>query len=68
MFLAHPKRKRDKKSLRLRGLKGANEEFLFAATAQNLKPLGKMVSCRGSKQLQTDPANSSALDRDKSAF
>ncbi|MEM6638043.1 MAG: IS1182 family transposase [Pseudomonadota bacterium] len=45
MLFAHLKRHLGFKCLRLRGLKGANEEFLLAATAQNLKRLAKMVPC-----------------------
>ncbi|MEL7226261.1 MAG: transposase, partial [Cyanobacteria bacterium J06576_12] len=45
MLFAHLKRHLGFKRLRLRGLKGANEEFLLAATAQNLKRLAKMVPC-----------------------
>ncbi|WP_299648415.1 IS1182 family transposase [uncultured Tateyamaria sp.] len=45
MLFAHLKRHLDFKRLRLRGLKGANEEFLLAATALNLKRLAKMVPC-----------------------
>ena len=45
MLFAHLKRHLGFKRLRLRGLKGATEEFLLAATAQNLKRLAKMVPC-----------------------
>lgn len=43
MLFAHLKRWLKLTRLRLRGLSGANEEFLFAATAQNLKRLVKLV-------------------------
>ncbi|NSX57046.1 transposase [Parasulfitobacter algicola] len=43
MLFAHLKRHLGLRRLRLRGLKGANEEFLLAATAQNLKRMVKMV-------------------------
>lgn len=43
MLFAHLKRHLGLRRLRLRGLKGASEEFLLAATAQNLKRLAKMV-------------------------
>ncbi len=43
MLFAHLKCHLGFKRLRLRGLKGASEEFLLAATAQNLKRLAKMV-------------------------
>ncbi|AUQ60752.1 Transposase (plasmid) [Phaeobacter inhibens] len=45
MLFAHLKRHLGIRRLRLRGLSGANEEFLLAATAQNLKRLAKMVPC-----------------------
>jgi len=41
MLFAHFKRHLGIRRLRLRGLKGANEKFLLAATAQNLKRLAK---------------------------
>lgn len=37
MLFAHLKRHLDLRRLRLRGLSGASEEFLLAATAQNLR-------------------------------
>ncbi len=43
MLFAHLKRHLGLKRLRLRGLKGATEEFLLAATAQNLKRMAKMA-------------------------
>jgi transposase len=43
MLFAHLKRNLGLRRLRLRGLKGANEEFLLAATAQNLKRMARMV-------------------------
>jgi hypothetical protein len=42
MLFAHLKRWLKLTRLRLRGLSGANEEFLLAATAQNLKRLVKL--------------------------
>ena len=45
MLFTHLKRHLGFKRLRLRGLSGANEEFLLAATAQNLKRMVKMVPC-----------------------
>ena len=42
MLFAHLKRHLGFKRLRLRGLKGANEEFLLAATAQKLRKLAKI--------------------------
>ena len=43
MLFAHLKRNLGFTRLRLRGLRGAEDEFLLAATAQNLKPLAKLV-------------------------
>ena len=43
MLFAHLKRWLKLTRLRLRGLSGAKEEFLLAATAQNLKRLVKLV-------------------------
>ncbi len=43
MLFAHLKRWQKLTRLRLRGLSGAKEEFLLAATAQNLKRLVKLV-------------------------
>ena len=43
MLFAHLKRNFGLRRLRLRGLKGAAEEFLLAATAQNLKRLAKLA-------------------------
>ena len=45
MLFAHLKRWQKLTRLRLRGLSGATEEFLLAATAQNLKRLAKLVPC-----------------------
>jgi hypothetical protein len=41
MLFAHLKRHLNLRRLRLRGLSGAKEEFLLAATAQNLRRLAK---------------------------
>lgn len=43
MLFAHLKRHLGIKRLRLLGLSGATEEFLLAATAQNLKRLAKLA-------------------------
>ena len=43
MLFAHLKRQLGLTRLRLRGLAGTNEEFLLAATVQNLKRLTKLV-------------------------
>ena len=45
MLSMHLKRHLGFKRLRLGGLNCATEEFLLAATAQNLKSLAKMVPC-----------------------
>ena len=42
MLFAHLKRILRFDRLRLRGLSGANDEFLLAATAQNLRKLAKL--------------------------
>jgi hypothetical protein len=42
MFFAHLKRILGLRRLRLRGPCGANDEFLLAATAQNLRKLAKI--------------------------
>ena len=43
MLFAHLNRHLGLKRLRFRGLSGAKEEFLLAATAQNLKSLAKLA-------------------------
>jgi hypothetical protein len=43
MLFAHLKRILTLNRLRLRGPKGANDEFLLAATAQNLTWLAKLI-------------------------
>ena len=43
MLFAHLKRHLKLRRLRLRGLSGATEEFLLAATAQNLRRLAKLI-------------------------
>ena len=43
MLFAHLKRYLGVTRLRLRGLAGASEEFLLAATAQNLRKLVKLT-------------------------
>jgi Transposase DDE domain len=44
MLFAHLKRHLKLTRLRLRGLAGASEEFLLAATAQNLRKLVKLTA------------------------
>jgi IS4 transposase len=44
MLFAHLKRNLRFTRLRLRGLKGAAEEFLLAATAQNLRRLVRLTA------------------------
>ena len=43
MLLAHLKRILGLDRLRLRGPSGAKDEFLLAATAQNLRKLAKLI-------------------------
>ncbi len=43
MLFAHLKRILKLDRLRLRGLSGANDEFLLAATAQNLRRMAKWL-------------------------
>ncbi len=49
MLFAHLKRHLGLTRLRLRGLAGATEEFLLAATAQNLRKLVKLTMPVGAK-------------------
>ena len=44
MLFAHLKRHLGFERLRLRGLSGAHDEFLLAATVQNLKRLAKLAA------------------------
>ena len=44
MLFAHLKRNLGLRRLRLRGLTGASDEFLLAATAQNLRRLARSLS------------------------
>jgi Transposase DDE domain len=46
MLFAHLKRILGLGKLRLRGPSGAKDEFLLAATAQNLRKLGKLIPLR----------------------
>lgn len=43
MLFTHLKRHMGFERLRLRGLSGASDEFLLAATAQNLRRLAKLA-------------------------
>jgi hypothetical protein len=43
MLFAHMKRVLKMDHLRLRGINGAQEEFLLTATAQNLRPMTKYL-------------------------
>ena len=45
MLFAHLKRNLGLRRLRLRGLTGASDEFLLAATVQNLKKLAQFFTC-----------------------
>jgi len=47
MLFAHLKRILKLDRLRLRGPNGARDEFLLAATAQNLRKIAKMVPAPG---------------------
>lgn len=51
MFFAHLKRILKLDRLRLRGLTGAHDEFLLAATAQNLRRMAKRLM-RGSTKMK----------------
>lgn len=53
MLFAHLKRHLKMTRLRLQGIKGATEEFLLAATAQNLKRLSKLVAARMARATDT---------------
>ena len=44
MLFAHLKRHLGFERLRLRGLSGTNDEFLLAASVQNLKRLAKLAT------------------------
>ena len=68
MLFAHLKRHLGLRRLRLRGLKGANEEFLLAATAQNLKRMVKMLPTRGAKPTPIRPVKNTAFARNLSGL
>ena len=54
MLFAHLKRILKLDRLRLRGLSGARDEFLLAATAQNLRRMGKwLMASQQSSRLAT---------------
>ena len=52
MLFAHPKRILRMGRLRLRGPCGAQDEFLLAATAQNLRKLAKLITPSGPRVTQ----------------
>ena len=52
MLFAHLKRILKMGRLRLRGPCGAQDEFLLAATAQNLRKLAKLVTSPGPQMIQ----------------
>jgi hypothetical protein len=52
MLFAHLKRILKMGRLRLRGPSGAQDEFLLAATAQNLRKLAKLVLSTGTRVTQ----------------
>jgi len=51
MLFAHLKRILGLRRLRLRGPTGAKDEFLLAATAQNLRKLAKLVTPATSQRI-----------------
>src|SRR5262249_37839148 len=53
MLFAHLKRILKLDRLRLRGPNGAHDEFVLAATAQNLRNLAKLSRCRSQNQPET---------------
>ena len=53
MLFAHLKQHLKLTRLRLRGLAGASEEFLLAATAQNLRKLVKLAVAKPTLALST---------------
>ena len=53
MLFAHLKRILKLDRLRLRGPNGARDEFLLAATAQNLRKLPKLYRCQALTQPET---------------
>lgn len=55
MLFAHLKRILKLDRLRLRGLSGARDEFLLAATAQNLRRMAKRL-CEGQQSIAAAPA------------
>ena len=55
MLFAHLKRILKLDRLRLRGPNGARDEFLLAATAQNLRKLAKLIPIRRSRRQRERP-------------
>jgi hypothetical protein len=55
MLFAHLKRILKLDRLRLRGLSGAHDEFLLAATAQNLRRMAKWLM-QGAEKVELAPA------------
>jgi len=53
MLFAHMKNNLNLDRLRLRGLKGAHDEFLLTATAQNLKRMARLCFRSPSAQWAT---------------
>lgn len=51
MLFAHLKRILKLDRLRLRGLTGAQDEFLLAATAQNLRRMAKRLTPLGGQEI-----------------
>jgi len=64
MLFAHLKRILQLDRLRLRGPNGARDEFVLAATAQNLRKLAKLVRYRTSNQHEIKDRTSAATPHD----
>jgi hypothetical protein len=60
MLFAHLKRIVKLDRLRLRGPNGARDEFILAATAQNLRKMAKLIPMPALTPAWGQPANSSA--------
>lgn len=63
MLFAHLKRILKLDPLRLRGPTGARDEFLLAATTQNLRKLAKLIPIPSLKQTSARRANSYSIGR-----
>ena len=65
MLFAHLRRILRLDRLRLRGPSGANDEFLLAATAQNLRKLAKLIPRRPSSPHEAKSQESASLTAPK---